>query len=232
MKTKAIGYIRVSTSDQANSLEVQQKKIIDYCQFKDIDLVRIYIDEDVSGGKPFYSRQGGSEANKALVNSEVNTIVCVKPDRLFRNVKDALITVDDWSENKISLHIVDLGGNSIDTQTAMGRMFFIQSISMAEFERRITGERTKVILNHKKAEKKVYCAGVYGYDNIDGKMVENKEEMHVIGKIMAYRHDNMSAKTIADILNDNGYKPKKGTKWWASSVQNVINKQMEQKVLN
>jgi len=36
-KTKAIGYIRVSTADQANSLEVQTRQIKGYCLFKDID---------------------------------------------------------------------------------------------------------------------------------------------------------------------------------------------------
>lgn len=222
MKTKAIGYIRVSTADQANSLEVQTKRIQDYCYFKEIDLQKIYVDEDVSGGKPFYSRQGGSEANKALINSEVSTIVCVKPDRLFRNVKDALITVDDWSANKIALHIVDLGGNSIDTQTAMGRMFFIQSVSMAEFERKITGERTKTVLNHKKHEKKAYCAGVYGYDNVDGKMIENVNEMAVVRKIKVWHNQNYSAARIASLLNGYNYKAKKGGAFHPSAIQNII----------
>jgi site-specific DNA recombinase len=106
---KALGYIRVSTADQSTSLEVQTQKIQDYCKFRGIELIHIYTDENVSGGKPFYQRAGGAEANNMLINTDVKTIICIKPDRLFRSVKDALITVDDWAENGIALHIVDLG---------------------------------------------------------------------------------------------------------------------------
>lgn len=205
---KAIGYIRVSTADQGNSLEVQTRKIQDYCNFRGITLEHIYTDEDVSGGKPFYSRAGGAEANNALINSDIKTIVCVKPDRLFRSVKDALITVDDWSNNKISLHIIDLGGNSIDTQTALGRMFFIQSISMAEFERNITGERTKSVLNHRKDTGKSYCAAILGFDNVDGERMVNFSEMETVKKIFNLHYTGYSMNNIAEALNKYGIKPK------------------------
>lgn len=215
---KAIGYIRVSTADQSNSLEVQEKKIRDYCTFREIELSEIFIDEDVSGGKPFYDRQGGQAANKALLNG-VDTIISVKPDRLFRNVKDALITVDDWSEQGVSLHIIDLGGNSIDTKTALGRMFFIQSISMAEFERLITGERIKAVLNNKKDTGKVYCNAILGFDNKEGKLVPNEEEQKIVSFI---KSSELNPAALAIKLNSMGYKAKKGGKFFRSTVQNIL----------
>jgi len=165
--TKCIAYIRVSTSDQSNSLEVQKKKIAEYCAFKELEVVEFIADEDVSGGKEFYKRPGGRIAQKHF-NNGVTTIVAIKPDRLFRNVKDALITVDDWNKEEIDLHIVDLGGNSLTTKTAIGRLFFTTVIAFAEFERNITGERIKVVLNNKKATMKAYTGQVLGYDNING----------------------------------------------------------------
>lgn len=218
---KAIGYIRVSTADQSNSLEVQTEKIINYCKFKNILLMDIFTDEDVSGGKPFYNREGGSNANSKLINSDVKTIICVKPDRLFRNVKDALITVDDWEQNNISLHIIDMGGNSIDTQTAMGRMFFIQSISMAGFERKITSERTKAVLSHKKKSGKSYCGSMYGFDNVDGNMVVNESELFIV-KWLFLKKDEWSFRKIANALNVDGYKSKRGGKFHASTIKAIL----------
>jgi DNA invertase Pin-like site-specific DNA recombinase len=217
---RAVGYIRVSTSDQANSLEVQEKRIRDYCKFKKIELTEIFTDEDVSGGKPFYERKGGDAANSALIGG-IDTIIAVKPDRMFRNVKDALITMDDWTENDISLHLVDMGGNSIDTKTAMGRMFFIQAISMAEFERRIAGERTKVILNNRKDSGKVYCHSLLGFDKVDGKLVKNEEEWDTIEYIKQYKYE-LSPAAIAEKLNANKFKAKKGGIFFPSTIQSIL----------
>lgn len=228
---KALGYIRVSTADQGNSLEVQTRKIQDYCNFRGITLEHIYTDEDVSGGKPFYSRAGGAEANNALINSDIKTIVCVKPDRLFRSVKDALITVDDWSNNKISLHIIDLGGNSIDTQTALGRMFFIQSISMAEFERNITGERTKSVLNHRKDTGKSYCAAIYGFNNVGGELILNNDEITVVRAIFNNDRRGFSMNAIAEELNIKKIPAKKGGKFYASTIKSILDNPIYQQYL-
>ena len=49
---KAVGYIRVSTSEQASegvSLEMQDSRIRAYCEAKGWTLGRIYSDEGVSG---------------------------------------------------------------------------------------------------------------------------------------------------------------------------------------
>lgn len=230
MKTKAIGYIRVSTADQSNSLEVQTKQIKNYCIFQDIELVEIFVDKDVSGGKPFNTRGAGIEVNEALKNLDINTVISTKPDRFFRDVKDALETVDIWSAKKIGLHMIDLGGSTIDTESALGRMFFIQAISMAEFERRITGERTKAVLNHKKDSGKVYSRPMLGFDNIEGELVENEQEQLIVKDIFAQHENNTSAAKIANDLNERGYKAKNGGVFHQSTVRNIINNTVYAKV--
>lgn len=218
---KACAYIRVSTDDQSNSIEVQRKKIQEYCLFKNIELVQIFTDEGVSGGTSFYTRAGGAAANSLLLNSDIKIIICVKPDRMFRSVKDSLIVVDDWNQKNISLHIIDLGGNTIDTKTALGRMFFIQSISMSEFEKNIGGERTKAILQNKKATGKAYCANIYGFDNIEGKLVVNDYEMENVRDIFNMS-DLLSAAKIADKFNELKIPAKKGGIFHASTIQNIL----------
>ena len=51
---KAIGYVRVSTEEQARegvSLENQKDRIRNYCQYKGFSLAQIIEDAGISGGK-------------------------------------------------------------------------------------------------------------------------------------------------------------------------------------
>ena len=49
--------------------------------------------------------------------------VQTKLDRLFRNCQDCLQVTALWDRLGISLHLIDLGGQAIDTSSAMGRFF-------------------------------------------------------------------------------------------------------------
>jgi site-specific DNA recombinase len=58
----AIGYIRVSTEDQADSglgLEAQRQRIKAYCEMKGLHLAEILEDTGVSGGKALSTRPAG-----------------------------------------------------------------------------------------------------------------------------------------------------------------------------
>lgn len=215
---KAIGYIRVSTSDQENSLEVQESQIRNYAQFKGLEIVEIFVDENISGGTEFNKRPAGKRLNESL--STIKNVIAIKPDRLFRNLKDALITTDEWNSEDIALHIVDLGGASLSTQTALGRLMFSMIISYAEFEKNIVGERTKAVLTHKKKSKKVYCGKVLGFDNVDGELVPNEAEQEIVTLIK-----NLSLKytdvRVARILNNVGYRTVTGVEFRPTTIKYI-----------
>src|SRR3990167_3416727 len=132
---KNYGYIRVSTADQNTSLEVQQERITEYCKFKKLENPIYYIDEDVSGKLPILQRPEGSK----LKDIHDSNVIAVKLDRLFRNTIDSLTMREIWEKQNVSIHLIDYGGNSIDTSSAVGVMLFTQLASYAEFERRIIG---------------------------------------------------------------------------------------------
>lgn len=239
METKVITYIRVSTDDQKTSLAVQELRLQEYCKFKNFEIVSTIIDEDVSGGKPFYERPGGKVA-RSHFDKGVKTIVVLKTDRIFRSVKDSLITVDEWEKEGISLNIVDMGGNSLDVKTAMGRMFFIQAVSMGELERRLAGERTKAVLSHKKKQGAIYCGEIYGFDKVGGerigkklvgaKLVKNDFEQTVIDEIFEMNSDQYNNNEIAVILNSRGIKTKNGKAFQGSTVQSILNNPIHKQV--
>lgn len=231
-KETATAYIRVSTSDQENSLEVQEKRIREYATFKNLTLTDIIIDEDVSGGKELYKRKEGSRIQHTTPGS---SIIAIKPDRLFRNLKDALITVDQWNRDNIALHIVDMGGSSITTKTAIGRLMFSTIIAFAEFERNITGERVKAILNDRKDKGKAYCRPMLGFDRIGGEtssdnpgrtrgghLIPNPAEQLIIQKIFQLSA-TLGYTDIANTLNQAGHRTKTGLLFRDNTIKYILN---------
>ena len=223
-RTKVYGYVRVSTDQQDNSIEVQVKRIGEYCLFKSLDLVEIYIDENVSGFSQFANRPEGGKLI-SLLNTDVKAIVSVKPDRLFRNTSDALITVDSWDKMGIELHLIDIGGSTLATKTAMGKMLFTVLIAFSQFERDVTGERIKAVLNSKKSSGKVYTGSIFGYDKMDGLLIKNEVEQLTLGEIFRLK-DSYAPCRIARILNSTGFRTKNNKRFHPSTIQNIIKNQI------
>jgi len=219
MDNKCIGYIRVSSDRQDNSLQVQEQRIKEYCQFNKLSLVKILIDENISGGVEIFKRP---EGKKLLDLKDIKDIVFLKPDRAFRSVSDALITLDKWNKENITSHYADAGGNSLSTKTAIGRLMFTTIISFAEFEKNITGERTKAVLNDRKNNNKTYCAALYGFDNVNGTLTKNETEQKIILDIMRMNELRMNNSQIATTLNNQGVKTKKGKAFQGSTIQGII----------
>ena len=62
----------------------------------------------------------------------------------------------------VSFHSIK---ETLDTQSAMGRFFFVLTAALAEMERRLIGERAKAALSHKRARNQKTGGDVpYGYD--------------------------------------------------------------------
>ena len=117
-----IAYLRCSTQEQVTSglgLESQRERIKAYAAMKGLELGRIIVDEGVSAGKPLASRPGGALLLSALAGRRASAVVVLKLDRAFRNAADCLATVEKWARTGTALHIVDLGGNSIDSTTSI-----------------------------------------------------------------------------------------------------------------
>jgi site-specific DNA recombinase len=223
-KTKVYGYVRVSTDDQENSKDLQIKRIKEYCLFKSLDLVTIFVDENVSGFKEFNTRPEGSKLN-LLLTKNVKALVAIKPDRLFRNTANALETVDKWDNMGIELHMIDMGGATLATKTAMGKMLFTVLIAFSQFERSITGERVTAILNNKKSEGKVYTSRLLGFDKKDGVMVKNEAEQEIIREIKQLSTNYKPAR-IARIINRVGYRTKSNKTFFPSTVRYILNNEI------
>jgi DNA invertase Pin-like site-specific DNA recombinase len=220
---KAVGYIRVSTDDQSNSLEMQKQRIEDYCRFKGLVLDELFIDEDVSGSKPLVSRPAGSRLSERLADDlRIKHVIALKLDRVFRKAVDALKTNEEWDEAGIAMHLVDMGGQIVDTSTPMGKMMLTMLSGFAEWERNVIASRTSEVLSYKKSSGKVYCGSIFGFNKENGDLVVNEEEMAIVKDIYEFREIGFSMSSIASILNDRGVKTKKNGTWHSSTISAIL----------
>jgi DNA invertase Pin-like site-specific DNA recombinase len=129
-----IGYMRVSKSDGSQVLDLQR----DALPAAGVEPERIYADLD-SGRKD--DRPGLMACLKALQPG--NTLVVWKLDRLGRDLKHLVNTIDDLSRRDVGLKVLTGAGAQIDTTTANGRLVFGIFAALAEFEAELISERTR-----------------------------------------------------------------------------------------
>ncbi|EEE35485.1 resolvase, N-terminal domain [Rhodobacteraceae bacterium KLH11] len=129
-----IGYARVSKADGSQLLDLQRDALTE----AGVDAERIY--EDKASGRKDH-RPGLDACMKALQPG--NSLVIWKLDRLGRDLKHLVATVDDLRERGIGLRVLSGAGAEIDTATANGRLVFGIFASLAEFERELIAERTR-----------------------------------------------------------------------------------------
>jgi len=85
---KAVGYVRVSTEEQASSIESQKTLIEQFCKLKGFELVRIFEDIGISGATPLIYRPGFVSLLEFCERENIRIIVVTQMDRLTRNEED------------------------------------------------------------------------------------------------------------------------------------------------
>jgi site-specific DNA recombinase len=225
---KALGYIRVSTDEQAESglgLAAQRKKIEDYCRLVDMELVEIIADEGVSGGKPISSRPGGRRLLKAIQAGLADAVVVMKLDRAFRSCRDCLNTIEPWEHRGIGFHIIDLAGSAVATSTVSGKFMLTIFAAVAEMERGFAGERTKAALAVVREKgKAIGKHPPFGYqrraDN-PAYLEPNEAEQIAVNRILELASQGVSYADICRTLQAEGHACR-GPVWRSKLVRTVI----------
>ena len=191
---KAIGYIRVSTEQQADegiSLAAQRAKIEAWCELNDYELVAIYEDAGVSGKT--VSKRPQLQAALAEMKKGM-ALVVYSLSRLARSTKNCIEIADELKSAGSDL--VSLT-EKIDTSSAMGEFFFTLIAALGQMERKVIGERTKAALAHKKAIGEKYAPVPFGYKEIEGRLEVVKHEALLVAEINQKRAAGYTLQSIA-----------------------------------
>lgn len=219
---KTVGYCRVSSQEQVEgtSLKAQEDQIRAYAAMKGLDLRAVLVDAGVSGGKPLASRLEGCRLAEMVESEEVQAVIITKLDRGFRSASDCLNNVEAWERRGVSLHILNLGGTTIDTGTPTGKFFITVMAGAAELERNLIRERCNEGRKIRKAQGCRVGEIPFGFSlAADGKtLLRCGEEQEAISLALDLRAQGYSASGIAAELNRRGIATKKGSQWTHKQV--------------
>ncbi len=217
---KVIGYIRVSTEEQASdgvSLATQREKLNGYAKLYDLELVEIIEDAGQSGKT--LDRPGLQKALSMIRSGKAAGLVIAKLDRLSRSVVDWNTLIDGYFGEKAGKQIFSVA-DSIDTRTAAGRLVLNVLMSVAQWERETIGERTRDALQHK-IRNGERCGKVrFGYTlAADGiHLVEDPTEQEALAAIRRLKAAGQSLREIAAEMARRGILTKEGKAQWSHTT--------------
>jgi site-specific DNA recombinase len=221
--TVAVGYVRVSTQDQAregHSLAAQRRRIAAYCEAQGWDLAEIYADEGVSGTT--IDRPGFSALlDRALTGEGVDRIVFLKLDRLGRSA---------WRMGEVRERIERRGVGLVsiteqfDTSTSMGRFFWTLLAAFAEFERDMIRDRASLGLDEKARRGRGWVTGrpPFGYRAAGGDLVPHPEEAEVVRRIFAAAASGRTPPSIAREVAATGVARSGASEWTRAAVRRIL----------
>jgi len=220
---KAVGYIRVSTEQQADSglgLEVQEAKVRAMAEVQSAELVELIVD---AGESAKSLRRPGMERLLTMIDQrKVDSVIVYKLDRLTRSVQDLGALLDRFDRKGVSLVSVS---ESLDTATAAGRLVLNVMGSVAQWEREVIGERTKEAMHAKRAKgERISGELPFGYKLAeDGIHLEpHTEEQKTLELLQRLRSKGLSLRATAEQLNRKGHTTRAGSLWRHQYVANIV----------
>lgn len=200
------GYVRVSTREQGDSglgLDAQGEAIRTEANRRGWEIVDIR--QDVSSGKSMRKRDELGRTLRDLRDGNADGLIVAKLDRLSRSVLDFAAVMESASAEGWSVVVIDLG---VDTTTTHGELIANIMIALAQWERRIIGDRTRSALEAVKAR---------------GTKVGRKSGVSddTLRLIRALRASGLSWQRIADTLTEQRVPTSQGGQWHASTVRRL-----------
>ncbi len=220
-KMKVDLYIRVSTDRQAkegDSLEEQENELKKFCDYRNYQIHKIYIEKGKSGGNT--NRPEYKKLVKDIEHKKIHAVVVKKLDRLSRSLLDFEQLMVMMQSNEVEF--ISLREN-FDTTMAMGKAMLRVALVFAQLEREQTAERIKDVFAYR-AEQGLYNGGVrpFGYDSISSELVPHNQERKVIEFIFKKFIELKSTTLVANECNSIGFKRRSGILWDKREIHKTL----------
>ena len=221
-------------TETGKSIEIQKEKCIQLAcaQFDvTVDELLIYEDEGKSG---FYAdRPEYRKMLKDIENNKIRAVVCYKIDRISRRTVDLLNLVQQMEQKGIAF--VSVSDRELDTSTRTGKIMISLLSAIAEFERDIIAERITDNM-YELAKEGRWLGGEcpLGYFSqrerlmIGGKkttinhLEPVEDEQRAVKRLFETFMRTSSLTGTATMLNEEGFKTKKGKAFTLVAVKNIL----------
>lgn len=225
-QVKLIGYIRVSTSGQAEDglgLDVQRAAIAGWADRLSHDLLEVIADEGVSGTLPAHERPGLARALDLVRVGAVEGVVVHRLDRLARllTVQEAALAAV-WSADGRVFEVT--GGEVLrddpedPMRTAIRQVMgiFSQLERATVVARMSAGRRLK-------AERGGYAGGApgFGWAAQERDLVIEPDEQRTLKRVLELREAGLSWRRIAAVLGAEGRTPKRASAWHPETLRRL-----------
>lgn len=221
-KPKAVAYCRVSTNKNAqlDSLEAQVQFFEGYAQQSGYELIDVYADPGKSGVK-IKNRTALLKLLADAKGGKFETVLIKDVSRLARNTVDFLTSIRTLKALGIKVVFVNYDQSSSESSEFMLTLLS----AIAQEESANTSKRVKFGKAMNAKQGKVPNL-VYGYEKIPGdyfNLTLVPEEAKVVENIfMWYSTGGMGAHKIAQTLNTQGIRTKRGNKWSQNAISRVL----------
>ncbi len=220
-ESTAIGYIRVSTRDQADSgasLASQRTKIEAYAVLHDLELAEVI--EDAGHSAKSLDRPGMTKLLSLIRGRRIGVVVVAKLDRITRSVRDLGELIELFQRSGVEFASV---ADHIDTSTASGRLVLNVMGSVSQWEREAIGERTSEALAVMRSNgRRISRHAPYGFRLNGQGWIEDEHEQQASRIMRRLRGQGLSLRHIAERLQTQGFTSRTGKRLSPQLIANVL----------
>jgi site-specific DNA recombinase len=236
---RAIGYVRVSTTDQAQegvSLDQQAARITAACVARGWTLVELVRDEGYSAKD---TKRPGLQAILAEAlrpkKRRFDTVLVVKLDRLTRSVVDLNLMLRDFQRWNLGLTSIE---ETVDTTSATGKLFVNLVACVSQWERETTGERTKSGMTQLRAQGRRAGAIPYGSRLGREETIETRHGPRLIRylapcpqeqatlTLLGHLAPGRTLRALGAALHAAGHGPRSGGRWAPQVLSRLVRRSL------
>ena len=217
---RAVAYYRVSTARQGRSglgIEAQRAAVARFAEAEGIDIIAEHVEIETGKGSDALDRRPQLAAALAFARSSKCPILVAKLDRLSRDVA----FISGLMAQRVPFVVAELGA---DADPFMLHLY----AALAEKERRLISERTKLALAARKARglalgNRTNAAEAAASGRATQRLQSDAMAEGILPIIKTLQ--GAGCRTLAEIaegLNGRGVRTPRGKRWHASTVRNVL----------
>lgn len=217
----AVGYVRVSTDDQALGADAQRAAVRAWARAGGVEVRAWAEDVGVSGAAPLEARAGLLRALALVREHRAGLVLVARRDRIARDVGAARVV--EREAQRLGARVVSADGVASGDAPADQFMRTVLD-GAAEYERGLIRARTKAALGVKRARGELVGGVPFGTRVVDGgRLAPCAAELAVLSRLVELRRAGLTVRAVQRVAEESGtVNPRTGRPFSRSRVWELL----------